>query len=227
VSLVASLRFCFLKLILGTDFGLVLEISSSLRASELIFCYFIEVFVLDGGLDSSGGDGGSEREQNEFRNVGRGSRLRDAVHPRLEGPGRGVAGVPAVVRARRADAEARDDRALLHDEPRSVAPEVSAPGVAEAEGKAQGRDVQSDTGGLGRLRHALGERDRRVVQLPQVASLPANDCQGLGSGASCSVPRARAAHAQARQVLWLFHRWSSSYRSLLQVIFSFSCSFCL
>lgn len=95
---------------------------------------FIEVlecgrcFLVSEGISgSSDSDGGWEGDQSELGSVRRGSRLRDAVYPRPQGPGRGVFSVPAVVRAGRAHAEARDDRAVLHYEPRSAAPEVPAP----------------------------------------------------------------------------------------------------
>ncbi|CAL8125782.1 unnamed protein product [Prunus armeniaca] len=66
----------------------------------------------------------------------------------------------AMVRARRPHAQARDHCSLLHHEPRSAAEAVSAPRVPEAEREAESGDVQSDTGGLGRLCDTVGEGDR-------------------------------------------------------------------
>ena len=89
--------------------------------------------------------------------------------------------MPAVVRDRRGGAQARDDRALLHDDTADAAAAVPEPRVTEVEGKAKGGDVQPDTGGLGRLRDGVGGGDREVFPGTESASLPADDCEGLGS----------------------------------------------
>lgn len=101
--------------------------------------------------------------------------MRDQLHTRPARPRRRLARVPAVVRGRQVHAEARDHRPVLHDDASAAVAEVQAPGVLKTQGEAEGGHVQPDTGGLGRVRDAVGRGDRELVQLLEVAPLPADD----------------------------------------------------
>ena len=82
---------------------------------------------------------------------------------------------------------------MLHHHVGQVKTAVPAPQVTKAEGKATGGDVQ----GLGRFRHALGQRDLSVLRLLEVASLSAYDCKGFGSSSSSSFARTHTSSTQA------------------------------